>query len=154
MAEQTESPQFSVQLTLMEGYKFLLDFGDMGQLFSDEPAPLGLGEGPNPARLLAASVANCLAASLVFAIRKFKEEPGTVSATVKGALERQEGRWRIGRLNVVLQLGNSSDAMPHLERALAQFENFCVVTQSVRHGIAVDVQVLDKQGAILTTGSA
>lgn len=146
MAEQTESPQFSVQLTLVEGYKFLVDFGDMGQLFSDEPAPLGLGEGPNPARLLAASVANCLAASLVFAIRKFKEDPGTVSATVKGALERQEGRWRIGRLNVVLQLGNSSDSMPHLERALAQFENFCVVTQSVRHGINVDVQVLDAAG--------
>ncbi len=146
MAEQTESPQFSVQLTLVEGYKFLVDFGDMGQLFSDEPEPLGLGEGPNPARLLAASVANCLAASLVFAIRKFKEDPGTVSATVKGALERQEGRWRIGNLNVVLKLGNSSDAMPHLERALAQFENFCVVTQSVRQGIAVDVLVLDAAG--------
>lgn len=154
MAEQQENPVFSVQLTLVDGYKFLVDFGEMGEIFTDEPAPLGAGEGPNPSRLLAASVANCLAASLVFAIRKFKEDPGAVTATVQGSMERQEGRWRIGKLKVSLQLGNSSASMPHLERALAQFENFCVVTQSVRQGIAVDVQVHDTQGNLLTTGAA
>lgn len=150
MAEQQDNPQFSVQLSLVEGYKFLVDFGDMGQFFSDEPAPLGLGEGPNPARLLAASVANCLAASLMFAIRKFKEEPGKVSAEVTGTLERQQGRWRIGLLKVSLQLGSNVDAMPHLERALAQFEDFCVVTQSVRQGIKVQVEVLDNAGQSLS----
>lgn len=154
MAAQQDNPQFSVQLSLVEGYKFLLDFGDMGQLFSDEPPPLGLGEGPNPARLLAASVANCLAASLMFAIRKFKEDPGTVSATVNGRLERQEGRWRIGKLDVALQLGGSLDSMSHLTRALAQFEQFCVVTQSVRQGIEVAVQVFDAAGTSLLTEPA
>ncbi|GGO72712.1 OsmC family protein [Bowmanella pacifica] len=140
MAEQHE---FSVSLTLLQGYKFEVDFGEFGQAFTDEPAPLGEGDGPNPSRLLAASVANCLAASLLFAIRKFKEEPGKVTATVSGALERQDGRWRIGKLDVQLQLGNSAQAIPHLERALDQFENFCVVTQSVRQGIDVSVSVVD-----------
>lgn len=146
MAEQRE---FSVSLTLLQGYKFEVDFGEFGQLFSDEPAPLGEGDGPNPSRLLAASVANCLAASLMFAIRKFKEEPGKVSATVNGALERHDGRWRIGKLDVQLQLGNSAQHLPHLERALAQFEDFCVVTQSVRQGIEVSVSVTDSDGTLL-----
>lgn len=150
MAEQQDSPQFSVQLSLVEGYKFLVDFGDMGQLFSDEPPPLGLGEGPNPTRLLAASVANCLAASLIFAIRKFKEDPGKVTAEVTGTLERQQGRWRVAKLKVRLQLGSSVDAIPHLERALLQFEDFCVVTQSVRQGIAVQVEVQDNAGQTLS----
>ena len=42
MAEQT---QFSVQLKLLDGYKFEIDFGDAGQIFSDEPPPLGAGDG-------------------------------------------------------------------------------------------------------------
>lgn len=149
MAEQT---QFSVQLKLLDGYKFEIDFGDAGQIFSDEPPPLGAGEGPNPSRLLAASVANCLAASLLFAIRKFKEDPGPVSAEVRGELERQEGLWRIGKLHVNLQLGAQAAAIEHLDRALSQFENFCVVTQSVRHGIEVAVQVRDNQGTLLHQG--
>ena len=146
MAEQT---QFSVQLKLLDGYKFEIDFGDAGQIFSDEPPPLGAGECPNPSRLLAASVANCLAASLLFAIRKFKEDPGPVSAEVRGELERQEGRWRIGKLHVNLQLGAQAASIEHLDRALSQFENFCVVTQSVRQGIEVAVQVRDNQGTLL-----
>ncbi len=63
-----EPAPFSVQLRLLDGYKFEIDFGDAGHLFSDEPPPLGEGEGPNPSRLLAAAVANCLAASLLFAV--------------------------------------------------------------------------------------
>lgn len=148
----TESNSFSVHLRLLSGFKFEIDFGDAGQLLSDEPPPLGDGDGPNPSRLLAAAVANCLAASLLFAIRKFKEDPGEVSAEVKGELERQDGRWRIGKLQVELQLGTDAAAIPHLERALSQFENFCVVTQSVRQGIEVTVQVRDKQGQLLHQG--
>ncbi|WP_031568987.1 OsmC family protein [Rheinheimera texasensis] len=147
-----ESAQFSVQLRLLNGYKFEVDFGDAGQLLSDEPPPLGDGEGPNPSRLLAAAVANCLAASLLFAVRKFKEDPGEVSAEVQGELERQDGRWRIGKLQVALQLGADAAAIPHLERALSQFENFCVVTQSVRQGIEVTVQVRDSAGKLLHQG--
>ncbi|WP_430458161.1 OsmC family protein [Rheinheimera sp.] len=144
--------QFSVQLRLLDGYKFEIDFGDAGQLFSDEPAPLGEGTGPNPSRLLAAAVANCLAASLLFSVRKFKEDPGPVTAEVRGELERQDGRLRISKLQVDLQLGHNAVEIPHLERALSQFENFCVVTQSVRQGIEVSVQVLDSDGQLVHQG--
>ncbi len=149
MAEQ---PQFSVELRLLDGYKFEIDFGEAGQLFSDETPPLGEGTGPNPSRLLAAAVANCLAASLLFAVRKFKEDPGQVKAVVHGELERQDGRWRIGKLQVELQLGHNAVEIPHLERALSQFENFCVVTQSVRQGIEVSVQVVDSDGQLVHQG--
>ena len=147
-----EPAPFSVQLRLLDGYKFEIDFGDAGLLFSDEPPPLGEGEGPNPSRLLAAAVANCLAASLLFAVRKFKEDPGPVNAEVRGELERQDGRLRITKLSVDLQLANDTAAMPHLARALSQFENFCVVTQSVRQGIEVSVQVRDSDGQLVHQG--
>lgn len=137
---------FSVSLQLVDAYKFEVDFGAMGTLLTDELPPLGKAKGPNPIRLLAAAVANCLAASLLFAIRKFKEDPGQVRAVVSGQLERVAQRWRICSLSVTLQLGTETTDLPHLARALGQFENFCIVTQSVRRGIDVEVEVRDLSG--------
>ena len=49
-------------------------FGVPGVLaFPVNPPPLGQGSGPSPMQLLAASVGNCLSASLLFALRKFKQ---------------------------------------------------------------------------------
>lgn len=146
-----ENPTFEVKLELIDNYKFTVDFGDFGAITTDEPAPLGDGEGPNPSRLLAASVANCLAASLMFAVRKFKGDPGQVSATVSGGLERVDGRWRITQMAVALHLGKAGGAIDKLERVLSQFEEFCVVTQSVRAGIEVDVSVFDSDGVQLSS---
>lgn len=63
-------------MKLLENYVFEIDFSDFGKIITDEPELLGQGEGPNPSRLLAASVANCLAASLIFVVRKFNGQPG------------------------------------------------------------------------------
>ncbi len=150
----SDHSQFSLKLSLLNDYQFLVDFGDMGQFQTDEPAPLGSGDGPNPSRLLGAAIANCLAASLLFAIRKFKEDPGTLTVDVSGEMERQNGRLRISSVKVNLHLGNESAAIPHIQRALAQFEDFCVVTQSVRQGIPVAVEVFDSNGQQLNLTSA
>lgn len=148
----TEPQSFTVTLELIENYRFQVDFGDFGQLLTDEPAPLGESQGPNPGRLLAASVANCLAASLLFAVRKYKEDPGQVRAEVQGTMERVEGRQRITHMRVRLQLGNAAANIPHIERVLSQFEDFCVVTQSVRRGVEVSVEVVDSAGDVLKVG--
>lgn len=142
MSEKT----FSIDLKLMENYLFQIDFGDAGLIYSDEPAPLGQGEGPAPSGLLAAAVANCLAASLMFAIRKYKGDPGEVTANVSGAYERVEGRLRIKQMDVQIQLDNNAEQLPDIDKVIKQFEDFCVVTQSVKDGIDVAVSVNDKAG--------
>jgi len=142
------SDGFSVKLELLENYIFKVDFGDFGDILTDEPAPLGNGEGPNPSRLIAAGVANCLCASLLFALRKFKDSPTGIRAEVKGETERQDGRWRIGKMTVTMAVDDAA-TLEHLPKALEQFEDFCVVTQSIRQGIPVDVKVVDQQGKVL-----
>lgn len=137
---------FTVNLKLLENYLFEIDFGEFGNIITDEPPPVGDGEGPGPAALLAASVANCLAASLLFAVRKYKDDPGEVTATVTGELGRVDRYLRITHLSVQLRLGNTGESIESLPRVLSQFENFCVVTQSVKQGIPVDVEVLDSNG--------
>lgn len=119
-------------------------------LITDEPAPLGGDAGPNPSRLLLAALANCLSASLLFALRKFHNTPVGLRASIQAQTVRDEsGRWRIPRAEVVLRLPDAAAGYQNLERILDQFENFCVVTQSVRAGIEVGVRIEDGTGAVL-----
>ena len=138
-------------------YAFKVSFegAALEPLHTDEAAPLGGGNGPGPSDLLLAGVANCLAASLLFALRKFKNTPGPIRAEITANKERNaEGRWRIPRAQVVITLADKAASLEHFERVLAQFEQFCIVTQSVRDGIEVDVAIVDADGARFVPGAA
>ena len=133
------SGERTVELSLEQvaDYEFRVRFDGTAapDLATDESAPLGREAGPNPSRLLAAAVANCLCASLLFALRKFGNGPHGLSARARTTLQRNErGRWRIAHVAVDLRLGGAASALAHLDRALAQFEDFCIVTESVRQG--------------------
>lgn len=145
----SETQSFGLSLEQVDDYEFRVRFDDtdVPDLITDESAPLGKEAGPNPARLLVTSVANCLAASLLFALRKFKNAPGSLRATAQATLARNEHRrWRVERVQVDLHLSDEAETFEHLERILGQFEDFCIVTQSVREGVEVDVHVHDGEG--------
>ncbi|MDE2275857.1 MAG: OsmC family peroxiredoxin, partial [Burkholderiales bacterium] len=83
----------------------------------------------------------------LFALRKFGHEPGTLRARATLHMVRNsQGRLRVGRIEVDLLLGVAAAALPRLDRALAQFEAFCSVTESVRAAFPVEVQVFDGDG--------
>ena len=128
-------------------FKVSFDGTALEALHTDESAPLGAGAGPNPAHLLLPAIANGLSASLLFALRKFKNSPGPIRAEITARKERNaEGRWRIPRAEVVSTLADSAATLEHFDRVLAQFEQFCIVTQSVREGVVVDVAIVDAEG--------
>jgi len=141
-----------IQLDQEENFRFRVQFDNpaLAPLITDEMPPLGADAGPNPSRLLATAVANCLAASLIFALQKFKNDPGPVHAEVEVSMVRNEAkRLRIGGMAVDIQIGRQAVDMAMLDRVLAQFEEFCVVTQSVRSGFPVSVSVHDADGVLL-----
>lgn len=147
----SESHQFSFSLEQQDEFAFLIRFDkDIPPLLTDEPPPLGKDAGPNPARLIAAGVANCLSASLLFALRKHKNQPGPITATVTAHMERnEEKRLRIAGMDVVIQVDTPADCLDQLDKVIDQFEDFCVVTQSVRAGFPVNVTVRDGDGKVL-----
>ena len=137
-----------VQLKQEADYRFGIEFGgDIPVLYGDEPPPLGKASGPSPSQMLAAAVGNCLSDSLLFALRKFKQKPEPIHTEVEATIDRNaENRLRVLGIAVRLTVGVPGETLEHPERALAQFEEFCTVTQSVRQGIPVTVNVFDSTG--------
>ena len=70
-------------------------------------------------------------------------------AVSSSAAVRPQGRLRILGIHASIHLGVVASSLQHLDRALAQFEEFCTVTQSVRQAIPVRVTVVDADGATL-----
>ena len=99
-------------------------------------------------QLLTAAVGNCLSASMLFALRKFKQVPEPLACTVEADVGRNaEGRLRVLGLKATLTLGVPASAIEHLDRVLSGFESYCTVTQSVSPAIPVLVEVFDALGS-------
>ena len=143
----------TVQVNLRQDrdFRFAIHFAeDLPPFYGDEPPPLGAGTGPAPSQLLAAAVGNCLSDSLLFALRKFKQNPDPLRCNVTADVGRNaENRLRVLEIRVKLTLGVPAASLAHLDRALSQFEEFCTVSQSVRQGIPVNIEVFDSAGAKL-----
>jgi uncharacterized OsmC-like protein len=149
MQEQT---RFTIHIEQLQGYQFNVkfDWDEAKDVLMDEPPVLGQQHGPNASRLLAAAVGNCLSASLLFCLQKKDASPRSIKAQVTCILVRNERqRLRIGGLEVEISLDAADFDATRLKRCLDMFEDFCVVTASLREGIAVDVSVKDQQGTLL-----
>lgn len=144
-------PTVTVQISPQQGYQFNNRFGgQVPDLRTDEPPPLGTGTGPDPTQLLCSAVGNCLAASLQFSLAKYKQDGGGISADVRAEVGRNaDKRLRVLGIAVRLTLGVPGQGIEHLARALAAFEDFCTVTGSIRAAIPVQVDVFDSTGAQL-----
>lgn len=135
----------SVKLEQVKDYEFTVVFDkeSMGTITMDEPDPIGSERGPNASRVLAAAVGGCLSSSLLFCLQKSRVPLKHVSTNVQTILVRNEaGRMRVQGIKVDIK----ADAMNEQDRkrmkqCLDIFEDFCIVTQSVRNGIDVQVAV-------------
>ena len=134
---------FKLRVEQVSGFEFVVRFdkAQFAPLRMDEPPPLGHDLAPNAARVLAAAIGNCLSASLVFCLQKAHVATAAVAADVVVEIVRNEQRrLRVGKVDVTLHSGLPA-GHPALRDCLATFEDFCIVTQSVRQGIEVNVRV-------------
>ena len=131
--ERQTGYHFEVQPGLPETYTFAMD----------EPPPLGQGRGPNAARVLAAAVGHCLSASLLFCLQKSRIEAGPVRTEVQVKIRRNErGRWRVAEMKADLYVKlRDSERESAFQRCVQIFEDYCIVSASVRQAIPLQVQV-------------
>ena len=151
-----DEPRFRITLQQIENFEFNVKFDWEGveDLLLDEPDPLGGQKGPNAARLVGAAAGNCLSASLLFCLQKAKVDIKGIKTVVEGEVVRNEKkRLRIGKLKVTVGLDTEAERAK-LERCFGLFEDYCLVTQSLRDGIPVHVSVVDRNGETLFENEA
>jgi len=143
MAADTKTASAHVQL--VDGYRFDATFPDVPgapHMTLDEAPPLGTAQGPTPAGLLAAAIGGCLSASLTLCMNKSHLEPDAVNAHVEAHIGRNEaGRLRITGIDVRLTPCFAGGDATRFERCKSLYEDFCIVTESVRQGIPVNVSM-------------
>ena len=143
MAADTRTATAHVQL--VDGYRFEATFPDIPgtpRLTLDEAPPLGEAAGPSPAGVLAASIGGCLAASLTLCMNKAHVEPDAMNAHVTARIARNEaGRLRIEGIDVTLTPCFAGADGARFDRCKGLYEDFCIVTESVRQGIPINVNV-------------
>ncbi|MFW9879021.1 MAG: OsmC family protein [Candidatus Thorarchaeota archaeon] len=106
--------------------------------------------GPNPSRLLALGVLGCLSSSFIFCLKKknFKVDDFTAEAEI--IISRNEkGFLRVKKIDVKIlpkitdpeALKRAKQCIKPTKDGVSFFEQYCVVTQSVRSGIEVNVNL-------------
>jgi organic hydroperoxide reductase OsmC/OhrA len=136
--------EFALTLERESGYHFRVEFDQSGAapLHIDEAPPLGEGAGPNPSRLVATAIGHCLASSLLFCLEKAHVDVHCLGVAVSGTIVRNEaGRFRIGGVRVQLRPGIAAEDRERIGRCLSVFQDFCIVTQSVKSGFDIQVEV-------------
>lgn len=147
-----EAGRFTIRMEHLEGfeYKVKFDWPQPDELLMDEPAPLGQQKGPNASRVLAAAVGNCLTASLMFCMGKHEPPDGGAKTEITCVMVRDEKkRMRVGTMEVDITVSDEAERSERLKRCLGLFEDFCVVTASVKNGIPVQVTVRNEAGDVL-----
>ena len=144
METQTDEKVFITKLNRISNYQFKANFDTPKdfEVLIDEPKPIGGSSAPNASRFLAAAVGNCLSASLLFCLEKAKIDLEEFNTIVETVMRRNEkGRWRINSIKVKLEPQIEQSDIAKSKRCLDLFEDFCIVTQSVRNGIKIDVDI-------------
>ena len=138
----------TVKLVQQKDFKFAIHFSDeLPPFIADEPPPLGSSSGPSPAQMLAAAVANCLSNSLIFALKKFKQDPSPIETIASCNVGRNpENRLRVLSINVQINMSIASNNLENIDRVLGQFQDFCTVSSSINQHIPVQIAIFDING--------
>nr|MDO8086041.1 OsmC family protein [Candidatus Sigynarchaeum springense] len=148
MTTREENTTVQVGVTWEKGLIFKVDFEGLNvpdvhvdETNKDEAAMIGV----TPARLLASAVGSCLAPSLAFCMSKRDVQFESFSAKARATTGRdQDGRLRVQEITVELLPKTTNPAViKRLAECKKVFEKFCTVTESVRKGIKVVVNVID-----------
>lgn len=133
--QKIQEMKFSVELEFISNMEFKVKFDITKEVGGEE-------KGPSASRLLASAIGNCLSASLIFCMRKSKIEFSSLKTIVNGKIERDENNLlRVKEINVELFPKVMEEDLDKLEKCKAIFERYCIVTESVRKGIKVNVEV-------------
>jgi organic hydroperoxide reductase OsmC/OhrA len=142
----SEGMKPKVGITLEKEMIFRCDLGDMNvkDCYIDDTHKNEVDMlGPNPSRLLGLALLGCLSASFIFCLKKKNLTLEDLDATAELTIARNnKGFWRVMKVDVDINMEiNDPATRKRADQCKKMFEQYCVVTQAVREGINVEVNL-------------
>ncbi len=142
----TETMKTKVGLSLEKEMIFKCELGEMQvkDCYIDEEHPVEAEMwGPNPSRMLAMAVLGCLSASFIFCLKKKNLSINDLKAEAEATIARNEkGFWRVKKIDVTINMKiDDPETRKRADQCRKMFEQYCIVTQAVREGIDVEVNL-------------
>jgi uncharacterized OsmC-like protein len=140
-----EETRFAISLEHAQDGKVTVrfDWDEVPGVVLDELAWLDEQRTPHATLILATALGNCLGVSLLSCLHKLQVEPQGIQTTVSGAIACSErGRAQISHLDVQISLGGADHLASRLKRCLELDDEYCLITESVRAGIPINIHVL------------
>lgn len=136
----------STEIERVENFQFRAkyDLPKAMELIMDEPPQFGGdGAGPNASRVLASAIGQCLSSSLIFCLNKARIPAGGLKTVINTKIARNEDNLlRVVNIDVEMNLELEDPAQTQKsERCMELFEKYCIVTDSIRNGIPINVNV-------------
>jgi len=132
----SEGMKTKVGLSLEQEMIFSCDLGDMKvkDCYVDDT---------HPTRMLGLALLGCLSASFIFCLKKRNLTLDDLKAEAELTIARnKKGFWRVKKIDVDIDIKISDpDTRKRADQCRKMFEEYCVVTQAVREGIDVEVNV-------------
>ena len=99
--------------------------------------------GPNPSRMLGMAILGCLSASFIFCLKKREFNLDNLKAEAEVTIARNEkGFWRVKKIDVDINAEiDDPDTRKRADQCKKMFEQYCIVTQAVREGIDIVVNL-------------
>jgi uncharacterized OsmC-like protein len=142
----SEVMKTNVGLFLKEEMIFKCDLGEMKvkDCYIDEEHEVEAEMwGPNPSRMLGMAILGCLSASFIFCLKKKDFKVDDLKAEAEVIIGRNEkGFWRVKKINVdIFAKIDDPETRKRADQCRKMFEQYCIVTQAVRDGINVEVNL-------------
>ncbi|MEO6444566.1 MAG: OsmC family protein [Gemmatimonadaceae bacterium] len=147
MASDSEeaSEVFAVTLTRASGFRFevtALDDEPCEGFAIEDGRQGATGQDFDAVRVLASAMASCLGSSLVYCLQKSQIQLKSLRVVARGEIARNDRqRLRVRSLHIELFPEVATADAERMRGCLGVFEDFCIVTESVRKGFPVVVGV-------------
>lgn len=143
--ELNDETRVKIELSRIRDLIFKIMIGeDLASILVDETNEGDEREGVKPSHLLAAAVMGCLSSSFLFCIGKKDLDVDDLSGTATVTTGRDDdGYLRVTGIEVSLKPETTDpDTLKRIKACKKFFEQYCVVTESVRQGIPVSVDIM------------
>jgi uncharacterized OsmC-like protein len=113
-----------------------------GDLLLPAPTPVGVGYGPEAVTLLNMSTTYCMTASLNYYLAKARVVPTTLRAKGHVGMRLTEEQFRrVKSIEIDIRIEVDEKERKRLMRALDRFNDFCIITESIKGSFPINVRV-------------